>query len=153
MKARLLLPFLLMALILVGCKPATPPPPITIPVGAEFSLAPGQSATLEGAGLTIQLISVGSDERCPSGIECAVSGPVTMTISVQKGSSQTPTQIVLQSFTDNDGRAPEMEFEGIQDRVTFGGFQIKAAGVLPYPVKQKNEIKASDYRVSFVVTK
>ena len=150
-KSRLILLFLAFTLFLVSCRPATPPPPLTVSVDEEFILAPGQSATLANTGLTFTLIAVSSDERCPSEIECAASGPVTMTVSAQKGSGEA-TEIVLQTFTSNDGLSPTMEFEGIQDRAMFEGYQIKITSVLPYPAKFMSEIKASEYRVGFLIS-
>lgn len=150
-RSNLLLLLLAFTLFLVSCQPATPPLPLTATVGKEFTLAPGQSATLGDTELTLTLIAVSSDERCPSEIECAVSGPVTMTVSAQKGSGEA-TEIVLQTFTSNDGLAPTMEFEGIQDRVMFEGYQIKITSVLPYPAKSMSEIKSSEYRVGFLIS-
>ena len=150
-RLNLLFPFLALTLLLASCQPATPPPPLTVSVDEEFVLAPGQSAILADAGLTLTLIAVSSDERCPSEIECFASGPVTLTVSAQKGSGEA-VEFILQTFTSNNGLAPTMEFEGIQDRVMFEGHQIKITSVLPYPAKSMSEIKASEYRVSFLIS-
>ena len=149
-RSNLLLPFLALTLLLASCQPATPPSLLTISAGTEFTLTPGQSAILADAGLTFNLIVVSSDERCPSEIECAVSGPVTLSLSAQKDSGKT-TNIVLQTFTSNNGLAPTMEFEGIQSQALFEGYRIKVTSVLPYPAHSKTEIKDSDYRVGFLV--
>lgn len=154
MKTQLIVPSLLLTLFLLGCQlfaPATPPPPLTVSVDEEFVLAPGQSATVADTGLTFKLIAVSSDERCPSEIECFASGPVTLSLSAQKDSGAA-TDLVLRTFTSNDGLAPTMEFEGIQSQTLFEGYRIKVTSVLPYPAKSKSEIRASDYRVSFLVT-
>jgi hypothetical protein len=153
-RSNLLLPLLALTLFLMGCQlfaPATPPPPLTVSVDEEFVLAPGQSATVVDTGLTLKLIAVSSDERCPSEIECFASGPVTLSVSAQKDSSEA-TDLVLQTFTSNDGLAPTMEFEGIQSQTLFEGYRIKVTSALPYPARSKTEIKASDYRVGFVIT-
>ena len=150
-RLNLLFPFLALTLLLASCQPATPPSPLAASVGTEFILAPGQSAILADAGLTLTLIAVSSDERCPSEIECFASGPVTLTVSAQKGSGEA-VEFILQTFTSNNGLAPTIEFEGIQDRVMFEGHQIKITGVLPYPAKSMSEIKASEYRVSFLIS-
>ena len=150
-RLNLLFPFLALTLLLASCQPATPPPPLTVSVDEEFVLAPGQSAILADAGLTLTFIAVSNDARCPSEIECAVSGPVTLTVSAQKGPGEA-VEFILQTFTSNNGMAPTMEFEGIQDRVMFEGHQIKITSVLPYPAKSMSEIKASEYRVSFLIS-
>ena len=100
----------------------------------------------------INLISVVSDERCPSQVECAASGPVQLLLAAQKENG-TIADIVMQTFTDNDGRSPAMEFEGITDRIEYDGYLIRIVGVLPYPEALSTSIQQNDYRVSFVVTK
>jgi hypothetical protein len=144
----------LLATLLGSCQQtatATIPPPLTVTTDLEFTLAPGQSAALIDAVFTIRLIGITNDERCPSDIECAVSGPVSLSITVQKGGGDLTT-INLQTFTGTDGRAPEARFEGIQDRVEFEGYLIQVKEVLPYPARAFDEINDSDYRVSFLVT-
>jgi hypothetical protein len=140
---------LIMVILLAGCSSDTPAP-LAASVDTEFTLAPNQIATLANTELSIRLISVGGDQRCPSEIECAISGPVSVSLSVQIG-NQAPTNIELQAFTGDDGRAPDMQFQGIQDRTIYEGYLIRVVGVLPYPAKSFNEIKASVYRVSVLV--
>ena len=139
----------ILTLALTACQSA--PSPITADLGTEFTLAPQQTATFAESGLTIRLVAVTGDARCPSGVECAISGPVTLQISVQAGASS-PTEFLLQTFTDGDGRAPEGPFEGIQDRVEFDGYMIRVVAVLPYPEGFGGKVKAREYRVAFVVT-
>ncbi len=138
-----------MVILLTGCGSATPAP-IVASVDTEFTLAPNQIATLANTELSIRLIGVGGDQRCPSKIECAISGPVSVSLSAQIG-NQAPTNIDLQAFTSNNGRAPDMQFQGIKDRAIYESYLIRIVGVLPYPAKSLNEIKASDYRVSVLV--
>jgi len=100
---------LLLILLLTGCGSATPAP-VAVPVGFEFTLTPNQIATLANTQLTIRLIGVGGDQRCPSEIECAMSGPVSVSLSAQIA-NQAPTNIDLQAFTGDDGHAPDMQFQ------------------------------------------
>ena len=138
--------------LLVACQSVTPLPNIDAPTDSEFTLAPGQTVTITDTELTIRLIGVTDDERCPSEIECVVSGPVSVSLSVQMEDG-TPTDLNLQTFTSNNGRAPDMQFEGIKDRAEYEGYVIRIVSVLPYPAKSFNEIKDSEYRVTLVVTK
>lgn len=149
MKLRLSL--LLLTFILTACFPATPPPPITADIGVEFSLAPGQTATIADSGLTITLVAVTGDDRCPIGVECAATGPVTFTISVQTDSAA-PTEFVMRTFTNHEDRSPEGPFEGIQDRIEFEGYLIRVVAVIPHPEGFGDEIKAGKYRLTFIVT-
>src|SRR4026209_734907 len=110
---------LLLIVLLTGCSTATPVP-ATVTLDAEFTLAPHQTATLTDSDLTIRLIGVAGDERCPSAIEFAASGPGSLSLSAQIDDSE-PTDINLQVFTSNDGRVPDVRFEGIEDRVIHEG--------------------------------
>ena len=125
--------------------------PLIAEQGAEFVLAPGEMATIKDTGLIIKLISILSEERCPNEVECAASGPVQISLSAQKDNG-TAADLIMQTFTDNDGRSPAMEFEGIEDRIVYEGYLIRIVGVLPYPEDLSTSIKQNDYRVSFVVT-
>jgi hypothetical protein len=142
---------LLLTILLASCSSVTPAP-VTVTLGTEFTLAANQTATIEDTNLTIKLIGVTDDQRCPSEIECAASGPVSLSLSAQIGDSE-PTDINLQVFTSNNGRAPDMQFEGIEDRAIFEGYLIRVVSVLPYPAKTFDEISASEYRVIFIVSK
>jgi hypothetical protein len=143
--------FILLVLLLTACQTATPLPPVTGTEGGEFSLAADQTATITNTDLTIRLIGVAGDERCPSEIECAMSGPVSLSLSVQQGQAD-PAAINLQTFTDNTGRTPDMQFEGIKDREVVGGYLIRVRSVTPYPSSPSKKIKASEYRVVLIVT-
>lgn len=146
-----ILPVIFLLLWLTSCQAATPPPPITASVSQEFTLRPDQSAAILGSDITVHLIAVSSDERCPLEMECAASGPVTLSITIRKGDYE-PEEFSLQTFTDNDGRAPEISFEGIQSHVEYEGYTIQVKAVLPFPLKRFGEIKDSEYQASFVVT-
>lgn len=143
---------LFLLILLSGCDSTTPPAPVAADLGTEFTLAPDQTATITNANLTMRLISIGGDQRCPSEIECAISGPVSLSIAVQR-SIDTSVEFDLQTFTSNDGRAPDGAFDGIEDRIEYQGYLIQVKSVLPYPAKSFDEIKDSEYRVSFLVTK
>jgi hypothetical protein len=157
MKNNLLIAFSILVSMLIACQavtfPIAPPTPlaaVTAEKDKEFTLAKDQTATVTGTGLTIRLIGVAGDQRCPSEIECAMSGPVSISLSVQKDNGS-PTNIDLQTFTDNDGRAPAGQFEGINSRATVEGYSIQVMGVTPYPAKPSKPIKSLDYRVILTV--
>lgn len=152
MKTNLLITFIVTTILWTACQMTTPLRPLTTTTDAEFTLAPDQTAMMTNTELSIRLISVAGDERCPSEVECAASGPVSISLSVQQG-SKNPTNINLQTFTDSNGRAPDRRFEGIEDRIVYEGYLIRMVGVLPYPVNLKETIKDSEYRVTFVVSK
>ena len=150
MKIKLLISSLIL-IISTACQSATLLPPITTAKDTEFTLAEDQTATVTDTGLTIRLIGVAGDQRCPREIECAISGPVSLSLSIQKDNGA-PTNIDLQTFTDDTGRAPAGKFEGINNSATFEGYTIQVMGVTPYPTKPSTPIQASDYQVILMVT-
>lgn len=149
MKTKLISISLSFLWILAACQPGTPFPQVTATLNNEFTLATGQSVSVKKTDLTITFHAVLSDERCPREIECAASGPVTVSLSIQQD-GDTPAMISLQAFTDQEGRAPGDSFEGIEDRIEIGGYLIQVVGVLPYP-RNLSGIKASDYQATFMV--
>jgi hypothetical protein len=144
--------FIAVLFFLAACQPATPMPPLNAAAGTEFTLAPDQTALITDAGFTLRLIGVAGDDRCPSEIECAASGPVSISLSAQKGGADA-ANLNLQAFTDSNGLAPGMKFEGIEDRVVYAGYLIRLVGVLPYPANRVQKIKDSEYRVTLTVSK
>ena len=142
--------FVLAVFFLSACMSATPLSPVTAALGEEITLAPGQSATIADSGLSLTLVSVPGDQRCPLEVECTETGPVTVAISAQKDGTE-PVEFTLQTFTDTDGRAPEGPFEGIRDRVEVGGYKIRVKAVLPHPLNFDDLIEPDEYRVSFVI--
>ncbi len=137
--------------LLTGCQAGTPQP-ITAATDAEFTLSVGQTVSLTDANLSITLLDVLSDERCPSEIECAASGPVTLQLSI-RGSDGQVMEEILQTFTDSNGLAPDRDFEGIQSVTSVDEFEIRILGVSPYPKTRESLIKSSEYKVTLKVSR
>jgi hypothetical protein len=141
----------LFLLLLTACQAATPQP-VTATSDTEFILSVGQTVLITDANIAITFISVSSDERCPSEIECAMSGPVTINLSIQDQNGVVSEE-TLQTFTDYTGLAPTREFEGMKSSVSVDDHQIQVIGVLPYPKDRSSSIKASEYVVTLKVTR
>lgn len=139
-----------MIYILAACQAAATPFPTITTTSNEISLAPGQSATLTGSDLTITLDSIVGDERCPTDIECAASGPVTISLSVRQGDGA-PNDFTLQTFTDQDGRSPNVQFEGVTNRAEVGNYMIQITSVTPYP-QNSTKIDPSKYQVRLLIS-
>lgn len=144
--------FVLFAFVLTACTPAALPAPIKADVGEEFTLTPGQSASITDTELTITLVSVPTDGRCPLEIECTESGPVTVVVTVQLD-SDAPQELVFQTFTDNSGIVPKMDFQGMQTSIEVSDVVLRVSKVLPFPKMSAVEIKPAEYLVSFLLTK
>jgi hypothetical protein len=151
MKIRTAILLILLFSLLTACQAGTPEP-ITAATDTEFTLSVGQTVSLSDANLSITLLNVVSDERCPSEIECAASGPVTLQLSIL-GSNGRVTDETLQSFTDNNGLAPDRDFEGIRSAVSIDEFEIRILGVSPYPKDRSDSIKPSEYKVTLKVSR
>lgn len=148
MKTVCMLVSLCIAFSLAACQSTSPV--IETALNSEFSLEPGQAARVKGTDLTITFNAVLGDDRCPSELECAASGPVTVSLSVQQEDA-VPFGITLETVTDQEGRSPAVPLEGIQDAVEAGDYIIRVLGVLPYP-QNLSGIKASDYQAILIVT-
>ena len=133
---------------LAACQSANPL--IDTNISREFSLAPGQSASVRRADLIITFNYVLSDDRCPLELECAASGPVTVSLTVQQGDA-VPFGLTLETVTDQEGRSSASPTEGIRDATESGDYLIRILGVVPYP-RNLSGIKASDYQATFIVT-
>ena len=152
MKTQLISLFLFLICILSACQPGeTSSSPVTGNVNEEITLAPGQSASVTGTDLTITFDSIVSDERCPSEVECAATGPVTVSLSVQQGSGS-PTDFTLQTFTEQNGRSPNVQFEGVTNRTLVGEFLIQLLSVTPYPINLTARIEPAEYRIGLLVS-
>ena len=147
MKTRILLAYLFAVCIPAACQSAIPL--VDTNINKEFSLAPGQTARIRGTDLTLTFNAVLSDDRCPIEVECAASGPVTVSLTVQRGDI-VPAGLALETLTDEEGRSPGVPFEGIQDSVEAGDYIVRLLGVLPHP-RNLSGIKAADYEATFVV--
>jgi hypothetical protein len=151
MKIRISLLVVVLLSLLAGCRTATPEP-ITSATDTEFTLSVGQTVSITDANLTITLLAVLSDDRCPSEIECAASGPVTLQLSI-RSSDGIVTEEILQSFTDSNGLAPDRDFEGIQSTTNVDDFEIRILGISPYPKTRSDSIKPSEYKVTLKVSR
>lgn len=139
-------------LMLAACQPATPLPAISAQEGEEFILSVGQSAQISGTDLTLTLISVPSDGRCPLDIECTESGPVIVQISIQSGANA-PQDLSFNTFTDNNGNVPDMDFQGMTTRIEHDGYVVRIKRILPFPQRFEDKIKAGDYQIGLIVTR
>jgi hypothetical protein len=151
MKTRYIALILLSFSILSACQRTDSPAEVAATVDMEFNLAPDQSAVVRDTGLTITLDSVVGDDRCPSEVECVASGPVEVSLSVQKG-NETPADFTLQTFTDQNGRSPNLAFEGITNQVEVAGYLIRIVAVTPYPQNPEVKMDPSDYHVTLLVS-
>ena len=91
-------PSFLLVAFLTGCS-SSPSAPGDVPVGREFVLKPGESATVEGTDLRITFQSVVEDSRCPVDVTCVHAGDAVVALAVgdhplQLRSNSEPEEVV-----------------------------------------------------------
>ena len=128
----LLLSFVLLIPILSGCSNA-----LNASLDSQFTLAPGQPARIASEAMEIKFISVTTDSRCPTGVECIQAGVVTCNIEITKDNVK--TQLFLGEVGTMINNTPFQNYT-----FTFH--------VLPYPEAGK-KIPKGDYRLYLTVSK
>jgi len=120
-------------LSLAACLPQSNE--INAKLGEEFSLMPGQSASVMGEPLAIRFLEVVNDSRCPTGVTCIWEGQVTCLVEIIYADSQ--NRMTLTQPGSGQGRADFEEYS-IE-------FQVQ-----PYPEAGK-QIAKQDYRLQLVI--
>ena len=69
-----------------GGRLETPSQP-RVELGQEFTLKPGQSASLPDDALRVRFDSVSNDSRCPRGVTCIWEGDAVVSISASRGNA------------------------------------------------------------------
>ncbi len=126
---------LLSSLVLAACAP---PSQIQVNLDKEFTLSPGQTATVSGQDLQIKFIQETADSRCPKGVQCIWAGEVSCTVQVTKAGST--VEVVLTESGAGDHATKSLD-----------GYEV-AFHVTPYPEAGKT-IKPGDYRLTMTVGK
>jgi hypothetical protein len=64
-------------------------PTSTVPMGTDFTLAPGESVVVNSGDLTLTFVTLTSDSRCPTNalIQCAWAGSAIIKILAQSASA------------------------------------------------------------------
>jgi hypothetical protein len=111
----------------------------TFSLGDSFTLAVGQSASIDGEDLVIKFIDVIAESRCPSGVECIWQGEVSCLVEITYSRAGQEKVLTYPGLTQEPAEAQ------------FGPYQFTFT-VDPYPEAGK-EIKKSEYRLNLLVTK
>ena len=130
----LLLCLVLFISLLAGCSNS-----VKALLDNQFTLAPGQSASIASESMDIKFIGVTQDSRCPTGVDCFWAGQVICNIELIKDGNK--NQVTL---TESAG-------SGLATGYTFQNYKITFS-VSPYPVAGKT-IAKGDYRLSVTVNK
>jgi hypothetical protein len=111
----------------------------TFSLGDSFSLAVGQSASIDGEDLIIEFVDVIADSRCPSGVECIWQGEVCCLAEITYSRKRQEKVLTYPGLTQEPSETQ------------FGPYKFTFT-VDPYPEEGK-EIGKSEYRLNLLVTK
>ena len=123
-------------LAVTGCTETNPSSP-TVPLNQQFELAPGQSATVQGASIRVSFLRVLGDSRCPADVLCVQGGAAIVEIQVQP---------------DGSGAVPYELHTGDMRPVKHGDLTIELVQLSPYPFSSRT-IQLGEYRATLRVTR
>jgi hypothetical protein len=120
-----------------ACAEKSPTAP-TVPLNERFTLAPGETVSVDNAGFRIQFLRVSGDSRCPADVVCIQGGDALVHIRVP-GEVDT---VEYELHTGDTSRAS----------VAHGAARIELLELQPYPFSSKT-IAPEDYRATLRVTR
>jgi hypothetical protein len=130
------LPILLFCLLAVtGCDESPTGPTVTI--DQRFTLAPGETASIQGHGVRLRFEGVSGDSRCPADAICITGGDAIVRVSASGDAGS----IALELHTGDLSRAS----------VTYGNVKVTLVELQPYPFSSRT-IEPGDYRATLLVT-
>jgi hypothetical protein len=133
-RAAVLLVFLLSV---TTCDENSPVGP-TVQLNERFTLAPGETAFVDGQGLRVQFVQVTGDSRCPADAVCIQGGDAIVRVRVV---DEANTTAVHELHTGDSSRAS----------VIVAGTRIELIDLQPYPFSSRTTAPG-DYRATLTVT-
>jgi hypothetical protein len=123
----------LMCLALAGCGAARPQEIKAVDLGAEVTLAPGTTASVKAAGMSVRFVGVTEDSRCPRDVTCIWAGEVKILLEIhESGKAASPMDIL----------------EG--GSAAAGAYRVTLVRVEPQPTSTAR-IAAQDYRATLKI--
>lgn len=122
--------------------PITPDTQISLDI--PFTLEPGQTATFAPNSSSVTFISVESDSRCPSDVQCVWAGEATVNLKID-GFKPTNDNIQAYSITTMDNKLNLGIGEGTS-------YILELSDLAPYP-GSKTSIASADYQATFKLSK
>lgn len=117
-----------------ACDESTPSGP-SAPLNQQFTLAPGQTTSIENTPVSVQFVRVSHDSRCPRDAACVQAGHALVLVRVTGGGSSE-----YELHTADESLAA----------VTHAGLRIELASLQPYPISSRM-IGADEYRATIRV--
>ena len=123
-------------LVATACDEKSPTGP-TVSLDARFTLAPGETASVQGRGVKLRFEGVAGDSRCPADALCITGGDAIVRVAASGDASS----LSLELHTGDSSRAS----------VTYGNVKVSLVELQPYPFSSRT-IAPGDYRATLVVS-
>lgn len=119
--------------------------PSALVVG-EVSLKSGERTTLAGEGLTIELVSVSNDSRCPADAACIRQGNAEVNVKLTQGGRP------ASSLRLNTAAAPGRGKMEPPNEANYRNYTIRLTALQPAP-KAGAAIPQKSYVATFIISK
>ena len=123
--------------MLAGCATDSPGSPGG-PVNEKVVLAPGETASVSGAGVRVRFLGVTGESRCPADALCIQGGDAIVRIEAAPASGGTASPFELHT--------------GTLQPVRYGDLTIALETLAPYPFTTRT-IAPNEYRATLRITR
>jgi hypothetical protein len=128
---------LLLCLLAATACDGSPTGP-TVSIDTRFTLAPGETASVQGHGVKLRFDGVTGDSRCPGDAVCITGGDAVVKVSASGDGGS----LSLELHTGDTSRAS----------VTYGSVKVTLVELQPYPFSSRPPIVPGDYRATLLVS-
>jgi hypothetical protein len=130
--------FFMMAACLAACgNGTTTASTMTVPLGREFTLRVGETATVDGAALRVSVDKVAEDSRCPVDVQCVWEGDAIVSVAIADAAAP---------------RSYQLHTSGRYEReATHGAYQVTLVRLDPAP-RSTVPLSSADYRATLLVS-
>jgi hypothetical protein len=109
----------------------------TVSVDTRFTLAPGETASVQGLGVRLRFEGVTGDSRCPADALCIQGGDAIVKVAASGDAGS----VNLELHTGDLSKAS----------VTYGNVRVSLVELQPYPFSSRT-IEPGDYRATLLVS-
>ena len=109
----------------------------TVTIDQQFTLAPGETASIEGSDVRVRFDGVTGDSRCPIDAVCIQGGDAIVKVQASGDGGSVP----LELHTGDSSRAS----------AAYGALRVALVELQPYPFSSRTTAPG-DYRATLLVT-
>ena len=107
-------------------------------IDRDFDLKVGQTARVDGTGLTVSFIAVSEDSRCPTDVVCVWAGNGAVSLSITDDAGAKTTVVLNTTLSPRSVRS--------------SAYEISLTGLKPAP-KQASAVPLADYVATLRITR